>query len=164
MLSGDNQTGYQLPIITLCCSISKNNKNSPVLLSQHSVETLFHEMGHALHSMLGRAKYQNVTGTRCSTDFAEVPSTLMEFFLNDERVLESFAKHHESGEALPCDHHSFKERFRLSSHIFAAFDLQVQICNAIVDQRYHSSSAFPEGVGVDGVLISTRKPQRSIRL
>lgn len=134
---GGQGAGYQLPVITLCCSIGRSSEKSTILLSRHSVETLFHEMGHALHSMLGRAKYQNITGTRCSTDFAEVPSTLMEFFLNDDRVLASFAKHHATKEPLPRD---LVKRFQLSGHFFAAYEMQVQICNAIADQRFHSSA------------------------
>lgn len=122
---------YQLPIITLCCNIQPG---SPTLLSQQSVENLFHEMGHALHSMFGRPKYQNVTGTRCSTDFAEVPSILMEYFLTDSRVLESFAVHYITKAPLPK---TLMEGFQLSRSIFPAFDTQMQIMYAIMDQRFH---------------------------
>lgn len=135
--------GYQLPIITLCCSIEHHQEGTePHLLSRHSVETLFHEMGHALHSMLGRARYQNVTGTRCCTDFAEVPSILMEFFLYDERVISSFARHHVSGKKLPP---SLLKAFQLLAHFFPAYNTQVQIYNAFLDQRFHShhTSLFP---------------------
>lgn len=54
------------------------------------VETLFHEAGHALHSMFGRTRFQTVAGTRCSLDFVELPSMLMEFFVRDYRVVRHF--------------------------------------------------------------------------
>ena len=128
--------GYQTPIIALCCSLRCRVAGGKVLLSQQSVENLFHEMGHALHSMLGRPKYQNVTGTRCSTDFAEVPSTLMEYFLNDQRVLASFARHYKTGETIP---ESYAHTFQLSSKLFPAFDTQIQIVYAMTDLVLHGN-------------------------
>ena len=135
-------SSYQLPIITLCCNFQQPGAGRPTLLSQRSVENLFHEMGHALHSMLGRPKYQNVTGTRCSTDFAEVPSILMEFFVADRRVLSTFARHHKTNEPLP---ESLMDIFRLSSNgFFPAFDTQMQVLYAVMDQRFHGRHPLGE--------------------
>ena len=129
---------YQIPIIALCCNFQRGGCHGnigDVLLSQHAVENLFHEMGHALHSMLGRSRYQNVTGTRCSTDFAEVPSTLMEYFLSDSRVLQSFARHYKTGRPIPESHLS---TFQLSGKLFPAFDTQMQAIYALTDLLLHT--------------------------
>ncbi|CAO3629798.1 unnamed protein product [Cunninghamella blakesleeana] len=90
---------YQLPVIVLTCDFNGGvNSNNPNSLFNHSlsmfeVETLFHEMGHAMHSMLGRTEYHNVSGTRCATDFVELPSILMERFLTHPEILYLFSNH-----------------------------------------------------------------------
>jgi len=144
--------GYQRPIITLCCSVEKpsGRMDQQCLLSRHSVETLFHEMGHVLHSMLGRARYQNVTGTRCSTDYAEVPSILMELFVYDRRVVASFAKHNRTGKPLPPAH---LEAFQFFDDKFLAYDTQIQIYHAFLDQKLHAMDAGVAGSGWSSELF-----------
>lgn len=128
---------YQCPVVVLMLNFPPPGWTSPSLLSHSQVEVLFHETGHAMHSMLGRTRYQHVTGTRCSTDFAEVPSVLMEHFANDWRVLKSFARHYRSGRV--ADEMSVRHFCRQRS-AFPAAELQLQVLYSMVDQSLHSGA------------------------
>jgi intermediate peptidase len=87
--------------------------------------------------MIGRTEYHNVSGTRCATDFVELPSILMEHFLSSPDVLRSFALHHQTGRALPLD--IIKSLF-VGRQRFSALETSTQITMAAADQAYHSQA------------------------
>jgi intermediate peptidase len=130
----------QLPTIALICDFHRTAKVS--LLSFTEVQTLFHEMGHAIHSILGRTRLQEVSGTRCATDFAELPSVLMEHFAADPDVLSLFARHHETDAPLP--YQLVEEKLKIDK-VFRGADTEGQIILAMVDQAYHSDLPLQKG-------------------
>ncbi|SCV72935.1 BQ2448_6860 [Microbotryum intermedium] len=142
---------YQQPIVVLVCAFGMEGEwqtATRTCLQWHEVETLFHEMGHAIHSthplasslgftaMIGRTSYHNVSGTRCATDFVEFPSILMEHFITSPSVLDLFAHHPSSGRPIP---RSILEQMLVDRSTFSALETTSQIMMAALDQRFHST-------------------------
>lgn len=130
---------FQLPVISLVCNFDKNSAIGKCLLSLNDVETLFHEMGHAMHSMLGRTSLHNISGTRCATDFVELPSVLMEHFAKDPRVLQTFARHYLTDEPIPLQ---LLETFQKENNFLKNTESYSQIKMALLDQSLHSSGVL----------------------
>lgn len=149
-----SQTLRQLPTIALVCDFAEppaTGAGRPSLLSEHSVRTLFHEMGHALHSILGQTRLQSISGTRCATDFAELPSVLMERFATEPAVLSMYARHWETDAPLSENMMRSMEQDRTAhGSIYGAVENESQILMALVDQAYHS---LPAGGAIDSTHI-----------
>eukprot|EP01061_Rhynchopus_euleeides_P027960 TRINITY_DN4549_c1_g1_i1.p1 TRINITY_DN4549_c1_g1~~TRINITY_DN4549_c1_g1_i1.p1 ORF type:complete len:650 (+),score=287.03 TRINITY_DN4549_c1_g1_i1:126-2075(+) len=102
-LDGD----VQRPIVIFSCSgqggASAGGDWEKVLVTPSEMVTLFHEFGHALHTVFGQTSYQNVAGTRSSLDYVEAFSQFFEYLARDYRVIKEFAFHHKTGEPVPED-------------------------------------------------------------
>ena len=129
---------YQLPTIALICNLSPPSTTQPPLLSFSAVTDLFHEMGHAIHTILGRTTLQTISGTRCATDFSELPSILMEHFARDPATLALYAQHWETGEPLP--QRTVDQLCHLSDRTEGPSDIEWQVLLALLDQSYHGEA------------------------
>jgi len=83
--------------------VNNNNfaKGAPTLLSFDDAETLFHEFGHGLHSLLSRVRYRSQSGTGVRRDFVEFPSQIFEHWMSAPETLRSYARHYQTGEPIP---------------------------------------------------------------
>jgi len=94
----ENLDGAVAPIV-----VNNNNfaKGAPTLLSFDDAETLFHEFGHGLHSLLSRVRYRSQSGTAVRRDFVEFPSQIFEHWMSAPETLLSYARHYLTGEPIP---------------------------------------------------------------
>src|SRR5438270_7607058 len=60
-------------------------------LSHNYVETQIHEYDHAMHSIMTLAKLSRFSGTSVPRDFVEAPSQMLENWVWDKKVLDTFA-------------------------------------------------------------------------
>ena len=96
--------GRALPEAALICNFPGTEEGDPGLLQYSDVVTFFHEFGHLMHAILGgQTEWAGLSGFATEGDFIEVPSQMLEEFFRDEKLLQAFAKHYQTGETLPSE-------------------------------------------------------------
>jgi len=132
------------PVVANHLNIPKPAEGQPTLLTFDEVNTLFHEFGHALHGMFSKVKYQSLAGTNTPPDFVEYPSQYNEMWADEPAVIANYAKHYQTGAAIPpallkqvIAARKFNQGFATSEYIAAA----------ILDQSWHQvPAAHPENL------------------
>lgn len=82
---------FQRPTVALLCNFPPPSKDKPSLLTHDDVETLFHEFGHALHAIVTTANFERFSGTNVPADFVEAPSQMLQRWVWNKQVLDTFA-------------------------------------------------------------------------
>jgi thimet oligopeptidase len=96
--------GGALPEAALICNFPGGEEGDPGLLQYSDVVTYFHEFGHLMHAILGgHTEWVGLSGFATEGDFIEVPSQMLEEFFRDEKLLQAFAKHYQTGETLSSE-------------------------------------------------------------
>lgn len=124
----------QIPLIYNVMNVAKAPEGQPTLLSWDEVTTMFHEFGHALHGMLSNCKYNTLSGTAVARDFVELPSQQFEAFGQEPEIFDNYAKHYETGEAMPAD---LKEKMLNSITFHAAYALGENLAATTHDLAFH---------------------------
>ena len=140
-LVDQNRLFGQLPVVVNNLNTPKPPAGTPTLLTFDMTNTLFHEFGHALHGLLSDVTYPSLSGTSVERDFVEFPSQVNEMWMLWPEVVQNYARHYETGEALPQEWidnleaaKTFNEGYTTTSYLAAA----------VLDLAWHSLTAESE--------------------
>ena len=123
------------PLVSIVTNFTKPTADAPSLLTHDELTTLLHEFGHALHGMLAEGRYPSLTGTNVARDFVELPSQLMENWAFEPEWLHTFARHWQTGEAIPD---ALVERLVAARNYHAAYFQVRQLRFGLLDLAWHT--------------------------
>ncbi|MPZ26245.1 MAG: M3 family peptidase [Micromonosporaceae bacterium] len=126
------------PVAVVNMNINRPPAGAPALLTVDEVRTLFHEFGHALHTLFSDVRYPRFSGTSVPRDFVEYPSQFNEVWMLWPEVLANYARHHDTGEPIPPE---LVERLRAVNRFNAGFETTEYLAAALLDLAWHRLSA-----------------------
>lgn len=131
------------PVVTIVCNFSKPAPGEPALLSADETSTMFHEFGHALHSLFRNVNYSGISGV--PRDFVELPSQIMEHWVFEPSVLNDYAKHYETGEVMPTE---LVEKLEASGKYGQGFGTTEYLAASLLDMEFHVLKEIPANFDV----------------
>ena len=123
------------PHVSVVMNLTKPTADKPALLTLGEVSTFLHEFGHSLHGMFANTRFESLSGTNVWWDFVELPSQFMENYAVEKDFLNTFARHHETGEPIPDD---LIERIVNSRNYLAGYSCLRQVSFGLLDMAYYT--------------------------
>jgi len=133
-------------VVAVVANLAPPQLNDPSLLMLSEVKTLFHEFGHALHSVLGATHMSVLSGTSVKCDFVEMPSQLLEEWLWDEEILTKISCHYKTGAPLP---YRLIKKITASKHFDSGSFVQRQACLALYSLNLFNGITDPQELEKD---------------
>ena len=128
------------PFISIVMNFTKPTADAPSLITHSELTTFLHEFGHALHGILAQGRYPSLTGTSVSRDFVELPSQIMENWAYEPEYLNTFAKHYQTGEAIPME---LIEKIVAAKNFQAGYAQVRQLHFGYLDMAWHTLTEVP---------------------
>jgi len=125
------------PVVSMVMNFTRPAGGTPALLSFYEVTTMFHEFGHALHSLFQDQPYHRTAGD-VPNDFVELPSQFMENWASEPAVLKVYARNFQTGESIPDALIDKLEKSRQFNQGFLTVEL---LAASILDMKYHTPSS-----------------------
>ena len=127
------------PVVVNVSNYSRPAGDQPALLSLDETETLFHEFGHGLHSLVSRVRYKSFS--TLPRDFVEMPSQVMENWVLEPEVLTVYAKHWKTGAPIPA---ALVERVKQARKFNQGFATVEYLAASYLDLDWHTLTAAPD--------------------
>jgi peptidyl-dipeptidase Dcp len=124
------------PHVAIVCNFTKPTPDRPSLLTFDEVQTIFHEFGHSLHSLLSQCQYRSLSGTNVYWDFVELPSQIMENWTLEKESLDLFAEHYKTGEKIPIE---LTKKIKDSANFMSGYISLRQVTFAWLDMAWHTT-------------------------
>ncbi len=128
--------GVSLPESVLMCNFRQPTATDPGLLEYSDVRTFFHEFGHLVHAIVsGQGRWSGTSGITTERDFVEAPSQMLEEWIRDPKVLQTFAVHYQTKQPIPT---ALAERLVKAGEVNRGLGVRTQMWLAAISLQFHN--------------------------
>jgi peptidyl-dipeptidase Dcp len=126
------------PVVVNVASFTKPAPGQPALISFDDVTTMFHEFGHAMHTIFSNQHFPSQNGFSMPTDVVEFPSQFNEHWALDPQVFAHYALHYKTGAPMPAP---LVAKIKRAKTFNQGYMLTEYLAAALLDLEWHSLAA-----------------------